>query len=83
MSSHSLAALVTENYLLTWPQASFAKPYLLMSTWTATVATVLLMMTFFAQVTAVVVMTDPTLNVRRLVWSNGLRSIQPERRRPR
>ncbi|KAF8786095.1 uncharacterized protein LOC129971253 [Argiope bruennichi] len=81
MASYRLVAMVTENYLLTWPQTSYSRPSLLMSTWTATVATVLLMMTFFAQVTAVVVMTDPTLNVRGLVWSSGLRSIEPVGRR--
>ncbi|GFY69455.1 uncharacterized protein TNIN_195961 [Trichonephila inaurata madagascariensis] len=81
MGSYGLAAMVTENYLLTWPQTTFSRPYFLLSTWTATVATFLLMMTFFAQITAVVIMTDPTINIRALVWSDNLRGIQPVSRR--
>ncbi|GFQ79295.1 uncharacterized protein TNCT_429231 [Trichonephila clavata] len=73
MGSYGLATMVTENYLLTWPQMAFSRPYFLLNTWTATVATLLLMMTFFAQITAVVIMTDPTINIRALVWSDNLR----------
>ncbi|GFS61655.1 uncharacterized protein NPIL_4481 [Nephila pilipes] len=80
MASYGLAAMVTENYLLTWPQTIFSRPHLLISTWTATLATVLLMMTFFAQVTAVVIMTDPTISIRGLVWSNNLRGEEVSRR---
>ncbi|KFM76258.1 hypothetical protein X975_20189, partial [Stegodyphus mimosarum] len=72
MSSLRLAAITTDNHLLPWPQTVFTAPYLLISTWTATLLTVILMITFFAQITAVVIMTDPSINIRELLWSDEI-----------
>ncbi|GIY02563.1 uncharacterized protein CDAR_469211 [Caerostris darwini] len=74
MASYHFVAMMTENCLLPWPQPPFSRPYSVLSSWTATIATVLLLMTFFAQITAVVIMTEPTINIRELIWSNDLRS---------
>ncbi|KAG8198437.1 hypothetical protein JTE90_022175 [Oedothorax gibbosus] len=74
MATYRLSSLASENHLLPWPPTMFSGPYLLMSTWTATVATVFLMLTFFAQITAVILMTDPTVNIRELVWSDESRA---------